>query len=444
VCFNARWYKRPAFPRFPAKVLITNRRLVLLDQNGNLIHEKIRFRRLQEMPKLMSPLEKWLIDYPLEPFWTLTQGANKLLHDEFTRKPGAFSKAPLQARWFVHGYREWSWVRFVHPEIVEAGPDQRSDLVFELERVRVASVWGTGQEQPTTYPEGTVRLTFWRPDEALDHWKMIVSVVAEDNAVPTDALISRVAAETPKSTGPREPFNQAHLAGLPTKPMTPGLMAYTYVVWLAFAEAIPVALLWAFRAPLWVAVPVCLVVGLLASKWVKKLRAREDSGHGFMSTKEEQLKVCTWIAVSVVVIMALPLILGILVALFQALVPATQPHPATAPNHQGVNPSKVVKAPPNVSPPTTGNVPLAAPPGSAWFGFANGTGPQDREAELTRNCGSFIRIEVPEKVGNKFSDLCAYRSRSCVRVCDWQGRSLPCSSLPMSGQRDGTRVGLCQ
>ncbi len=80
----------------------------------------------------------------------------------------------------------------------------------------------------------------------------------------------------------------------------------------------------------------------------------------------------------------------------------------------------------------------------AWYGFANGTGLRDRDAELRRNCGSFNRVDVPENAGNRFSDLCESRNKSCVKVCDWEGRMLACDSLPLGGGRDGTRVALCE
>ena len=80
----------------------------------------------------------------------------------------------------------------------------------------------------------------------------------------------------------------------------------------------------------------------------------------------------------------------------------------------------------------------------AWLGFANDTSPQDREIELRRNCGDFQRVVVPDDVGNKYTDLCRSVGSTCVRICDWEGRSFPCDAVSLGGARDGTRVALCR
>jgi hypothetical protein len=79
-----------------------------------------------------------------------------------------------------------------------------------------------------------------------------------------------------------------------------------------------------------------------------------------------------------------------------------------------------------------------------WFGFANDTSPQDREVELRQNCGDFKRVDVPDEVGNKYTDLCRSVGGTCERVCDWQGTSFPCDAVSLGGARDGTRVALCR
>ena len=79
-----------------------------------------------------------------------------------------------------------------------------------------------------------------------------------------------------------------------------------------------------------------------------------------------------------------------------------------------------------------------------WFGFANDTSPQDREVELRQNCGNFKRVDVPDEVGNKYTDLCRSVGGTCERICDWQGTSFPCDAVSRGGARDGTRVVLCR
>jgi len=82
--------------------------------------------------------------------------------------------------------------------------------------------------------------------------------------------------------------------------------------------------------------------------------------------------------------------------------------------------------------------------GIIWLGFANGTGAQDRDDDLRRNCGQFQRVYVPESAGSRFTDLCRYLGKSCSRVCDWEGHTLSCDAVSMGGSRDGTRVVLCR
>lgn len=79
-----------------------------------------------------------------------------------------------------------------------------------------------------------------------------------------------------------------------------------------------------------------------------------------------------------------------------------------------------------------------------WLGFANGNVAQDRDADLRRNCGDFKRVYVPDNVGNKFTDLCGYVTKTCEKVCDWEGTSIPCDAVSQGGNRDGTRVALCR
>jgi BON domain len=76
-----------------------------------------------------------------------------------------------------------------------------------------------------------------------------------------------------------------------------------------------------------------------------------------------------------------------------------------------------------------------------WLGFANETSPQDRETDLHGNCGDFKRVLVPLQAGNSFTDLCRYMGKACEKVCDWEGRNIPCDA---AGRRDGSRVVLCR
>ncbi len=92
--------------------------------------------------------------------------------------------------------------------------------------------------------------------------------------------------------------------------------------------------------------------------------------------------------------------------------------------------------------------PVARPSsGSAqavWLGFANETSPQDREAELRKNCGDFKRVFVPHDAGNKFTDLCRHEGKTCEKVCDWEGNSFSCSAVSLGRPRDGSRIALCR
>ena len=84
-------------------------------------------------------------------------------------------------------------------------------------------------------------------------------------------------------------------------------------------------------------------------------------------------------------------------------------------------------------------------PQAGWFGFANETGHQDREAELRHRCGEFKRVYVPPDAGGtEFTDLCSHGAESCEKVCDWEGRALPCDAVSLGGRRDGSRVALCR
>jgi hypothetical protein len=83
--------------------------------------------------------------------------------------------------------------------------------------------------------------------------------------------------------------------------------------------------------------------------------------------------------------------------------------------------------------------------GSVWLGFANGTGPRDREAELRQNCSTdFRRVFVPLPTGNRFTDLCGHEGMACERVCDWEGHSFSCNAVSRGGQRDSSRIALCK
>ena len=81
---------------------------------------------------------------------------------------------------------------------------------------------------------------------------------------------------------------------------------------------------------------------------------------------------------------------------------------------------------------------------AVWLGFANELSAQDRDVDLRKNCGDFGRVYVPSEVGNGFTDLCSHVSRSCEKVCDWEGRSLPCGTGTPGAMRDGTRIAFCR
>jgi hypothetical protein len=81
---------------------------------------------------------------------------------------------------------------------------------------------------------------------------------------------------------------------------------------------------------------------------------------------------------------------------------------------------------------------------AVWLGFANEAGSLAREAELRARCGDFKRVYVPPATGNKFTDLCSQEGRTCEKVCDWEGRVLPCNAVSQGGRRDGSRIALCR
>jgi hypothetical protein len=118
-------------------------------------------------------------------------------------------------------------------------------------------------------------------------------------------------------------------------------------------------------------------------------------------------------------------------------------------------PGKASAAVAGATPPAPGAHPSSAGAPSAvranplqstgvWLGFSNPSGPKDREAELRQNCGDFSRVYVPLELGNGFIELCRQEDKTCDRVCDWEGRMMPCTALPRSGGRDATRVALCR
>jgi len=126
---------------------------------------------------------------------------------------------------------------------------------------------------------------------------------------------------------------------------------------------------------------------------------------------------------------------------------ADQPAPTPGPPEQiGGDGQQAARVAAN-NPPASDTALTASSPESAaeWLGFANETVSRDREAELHQNCGAdFRRVYVPHDAGNKFSDLCNYEGKTCEKVCDWEGRSFPCSAVSLGGRRDGTRIVLCR
>lgn len=76
-----------------------------------------------------------------------------------------------------------------------------------------------------------------------------------------------------------------------------------------------------------------------------------------------------------------------------------------------------------------------------WYGFSNSSN-KDRESELRRNCKvQFTRIHVSS--GIDFNSLCSTLSKSCKRVCDWEGNIKTCGETHYS-HGDGSRIALCE
>lgn len=84
------------------------------------------------------------------------------------------------------------------------------------------------------------------------------------------------------------------------------------------------------------------------------------------------------------------------------------------------------------------------PPG--FYAYAETTTSQDREAEVRQHSnGSLIRL-LGARAGS-FLRLCRRIGRTCSKVVDWQGKSIPCEAIPGHDDgpsaTDGSRMVLC-
>jgi hypothetical protein len=91
---------------------------------------------------------------------------------------------------------------------------------------------------------------------------------------------------------------------------------------------------------------------------------------------------------------------------------------------------------------------FASAQGGDWYGYANGTSLQDREAELSRY-HPFTRITVPFNgiYPVTLGDLCRYLNKTCTEVIDWEGKTQPCDAFSQGTgnipRRDGSRIVRC-
>jgi hypothetical protein len=89
--------------------------------------------------------------------------------------------------------------------------------------------------------------------------------------------------------------------------------------------------------------------------------------------------------------------------------------------------------------------------GGNWYGYANGTSPQDREQELRNHWGPFTRVTVPFNNGSIYpvtlGDLCRRMGKTCLKVGDWEGHEKGCDEFSQGAGgwpiRDGSRIVLC-
>jgi hypothetical protein len=89
--------------------------------------------------------------------------------------------------------------------------------------------------------------------------------------------------------------------------------------------------------------------------------------------------------------------------------------------------------------------------GGSWYGYANGTSPQDRERELNAHWGAFTRVTVPFDNNSiypvTFGDLCRRMGKTCLKVGDWEGHEKGCDEFSQGTGgwpiRDGSRIAYC-
>jgi hypothetical protein len=236
--YDADRYEKPSPPRpFAANILVTNQRVVLMDHRNNLLGGEIV---LKHLPKIMLdernrehkvysrhafPMGGGRV--PLSPFWVFKRAANEELYKEFMSNPKGYSKVGGGAYW-MDGYRKWSWIDHV-------SPNNDGSIAFRLEAVRTFSGWGPGRFVPSNHPEGLVYLRF-------------------EPTVDSGTLASKLDAW--KDSDPI--FRPEFIAGIPRKPETPGFALYTNIFWTCAAEVIPLGILLALGAPVWL----ILLVGI--------------------------------------------------------------------------------------------------------------------------------------------------------------------------------------
>jgi hypothetical protein len=237
------------------RMLLTNKRLIFLDESRRLFSPRVACRPISMEVEEYGPTSRLgrrivhvnrrpgqVNHFDLCPFWVLKRSANEELYQEFKKNPEAYSKTP-GAYWVV-GHRDWTWVERLF------SADKNTNFQFVLVRVKSAAAWGrAGREAPTNDPEGTAHL----------------SLKDTDNAKLLKEHLDRIAPEL----GP--PFTEEYIANLPVKPITGGMLIYYYVFWIGLAVVIMLGVLSVLGFPSWTRPPLlvggCLIAIYLLRRW---------------------------------------------------------------------------------------------------------------------------------------------------------------------------------
>lgn len=258
-------------------LLVTNKRIILLDRKKDLLDWKVILKRVPIEPERrnwsgeVTPAvyshfpggTRPFDSYKLGPTWVLNASVNEEFDREFRRAPATYANWNARGAWWVHGICVWNWVG----EPVEAyqGPVPGTAVIRfpKLVRIQAIDQWGPGRPIPESHPEGDAVVTL-QGTEAAARLKKHINTVIEPLR--------------------ESPFSEAYIASVPTKPMSAGFRAYTYIFWLLVAPVVilvflapvmSVARSFGLHIPPWIIIFV-LLVGCLAAYGF--LRQREKRG----------------------------------------------------------------------------------------------------------------------------------------------------------------------